>query len=124
MRVCPTQPDLRGKPRHTCRSPSFCPSNTRPGPLDGRIPYSARPQRQTEADFSEDPLSALRQGLFHGRIPYSARPGWHTEADFSEDPLTSVRHGSLGRQYAALGRVCLSLAHTPDTISFNTGRVG
>ena len=185
MRVCPTQPDLRGKPRHTCRSPSFCPSNTRPGPLDGRIPYSARPQRQTEADFSEDPLSALRQGLFHGRIPYSARPGWHTEADFSEDPLSArqilaqgllmgvvptqpdlrgkprptfrshplsaLRQGLLmgvfptlrphrtrpeppskphlspltsERQYAALGSVCLSLAHTPDTISFNTGRVG
>ena len=188
MRVCPTQPDLRGKPRHTCRSPSFCPSNTRPGPLDGRSPYSARPQRQTEADFSEPPTFCPSPGPLDGRIPYSDRPGWHTEADFSEDPLSARQilaqgllmgvvptqpdlrgkprptfrshplsalrqglclfHGRISysarpigpgrqppskprlspltseRQYATLGRVCLSLAHTPGTISFNSGRVG
>ena len=154
MRVCPTQPDLRGKPRHTCRSPSFCPSNTRPGPLDGRIPYSARPGWHTEADFSEDPLSArqiLAQGLLMGVVPTQPDLRGKPRPTFRSHPLSALRQGLLmgvfptlrphrtrpeppskphlspltsERQYATLGRVCLSLAHTPGTISFNSGRVG
>ena len=70
--------------------------------------------------FRSHPLSALRQGLLMGVFPtlrpHRTRPEPPSKPHLS--PLTSER------QYATLGRVCLSLAHTPGAISFNSGRVG
>ena len=72
--------------------PTFCPSNTRPGPLDGRSPYSARPQRQTEADFSEPPTFCPSPGPLDGRISYSAAP---SDPAASRHPSPIYRHSQV-----------------------------
>ena len=77
----------------------------------GVVPTQPDLRGKPRPTFRSHPLSALRQGLclFHGRISYSARPigpGRQPPSKPRLSPLTSER------QYATLGRVCLSLAHT------------
>ena len=86
----------------------------------GVVPTQPDLRGKPRPTFRSHPLSALRQGLLMGVFPtlrpHRTRPEPPSKPHLS--PLTSER------QYAALGSVCLSLAHTPDSISFNTGRVG